>query len=475
MVKSRSDSACIILEGILDRVIFLFIILLNMRKYSSLLLFLVGLGSVTQFHFVGSIGLSELPMFLLAPIVFLIDFRQLKEDGFLPFVCLSILTCFGCMISSMINKTPSIIFIKGLANPYSIFAATVILHRLLRSDFNGFKYFLIGSFLSGIISIFIFQQETFTVHHGELNSGDAATEMVMSYPLFWSGKIKQLLSLPSCTHYLSLPLSYSVFACLISAFVFLLYSGSSGRAAALATFASAVLLLVFRKSRRQMLLMGRHVIMLGLAVVLSLMVFKFGYSFAASSGFLGYDVQQKYLSQTRMGSGALQMLMAGRMEFFCGVMACLDHPIVGFGPKGEDTEGYVERYLQKYGAPEDYTSYVNYMYRVAREQGYVYKTIPAHSYIGMFWIYYGIFGLIIWIYVLCLFYLYLRKYASSIPQWFGYIAWSMPALVWDIFFSPYGGRVSGPSVVVCILFAKAVFNRRIRLPYEMELEAQKYE
>lgn len=446
-----------------------------MRSSSSILLFLVGLGSITQFHFVGSIGLSELPIFLLAPIVFLLDFKQLKKDGFLPFVGLSILACVGCLISSIINETPGIIFIKGLANPYSIFAVTVILHRLLRNNFNGLKFFLIGVFLSSIISIFIFQQETFTVHHGEINTGDVATEMVMSYPLFWSAKIKQLLSLPSCTHYLPMPLSYSAGACLVSAFVYLFYSGSSGRAAALATFASTVLILVFKKSRRQMQKMGRHVILLGFAVLLALMAFKFGYSFAASSGLLGYDVQQKYFSQTRMGSGALQMLMSGRMEFFCAVLACLDHPIVGFGPRGEDTEGYVERYLQKYGAPEDYVSYVNYNYRVAMENGYVYKSIPAHSYIGMFWVYYGIFGLVIWIYVLWIFYLYLRKYAAAIPQWFGYVAWNMPLMVWDIFFSPYGGRVSGPSIVVCVLFAKAVTERKMCLPPEMEIDASKWD
>ena len=445
-----------------------------MKKSNSILLFLVGLGSVTQFHFVGSLGLSEFPIFLLAPFLFFVDYRRLKSDGFLPFIWLSILTCVGCIVASYMNETPSIFVIKGLAQPYSIFAVTVVLHRLLRRDFNGLKYYILGAFLSGIISIFIFQQETFTVHRGEAVTGLAATDMVMDYPLFWSSKIRQLLTLPTGMHFLTIPLSYSAIASFLSAIVYLVFSGTSGRAAALAAFASTVLLIIGTKSRHKMIDMGRHIGKLVIISLVAVFAFKISYSVAAKTGVLGYDRKQKYLSQTRMGSSALQMLMSGRMEFFCGVVACLDNPLIGFGPKGEDKDGYVEKYLQKYGAPDDYESYVRSLYAAA-QKGYTYRTIPAHSFIGMFWIYYGIFGLLLWIYVLYLFYVYMRRCAHAVPQWYGFIALSIPPMVWDIFFSPYGGRVSGPCLVVCILFAKAVAEGKLRLPYEMEAEARKWE
>lgn len=445
------------------------------RGSSNIWLFLIGLGSVTQFHFVGSLGISELPMFLSAPFIFLLDYKALKRDGFMPFVWLTILTCVGCVISSLINKTPNAFFVKGLAQPYSIFAVSVVLHRFLRRNLNGLKWFILGVFLSSVISIFVFQQETFTGYGGDIVSGDIAREQVMNYPLFWSSKVRQVLVLPTTLEFLKVPTLYSVGAAFISGIVYLLFSGTSGRAAALTAFAAAVLLVAGTKSRRRLRSMGRHIVLLMAIGVVALFLFKVGYSSAARSGLLGYEAQQKYFNQTKGGAGILQLIMAGRMEFFCGVMACLDHPFVGFGPRAEDTGGYAERFLSKYGSAEDYVTYLDYMRRMAERYGYIYKTIPAHSYIAMFWIYYGIFGLILWIYVLYLFYMYLRKYAATIPQWYGYLALSIPSLTWDVFFSPYGGRVSGPCVVVCILFAKAVYDKRLNLPFQMEEEARKHD
>ena len=71
----------------------------------KLLLFLIGLGSQTQIQVVGSIGISELVMFLIGPFIFFLDYRQLKADGFMPFVWLSIFVCMGCVCSGMINHT----------------------------------------------------------------------------------------------------------------------------------------------------------------------------------------------------------------------------------------------------------------------------------------------------------------------------------------------------------------------------------
>ena len=71
-----------------------------MKGSSSVWMFLIGLGSMTQFHFVGSLGVSELPIFLIAPIIFVMDFRLLRGDGFMPFIWLTILCCIGCCISS---------------------------------------------------------------------------------------------------------------------------------------------------------------------------------------------------------------------------------------------------------------------------------------------------------------------------------------------------------------------------------------
>lgn len=440
----------------------------------KLLLFLIGLGSQTQFHFIGSLGISEFPIFIFAPFIFLMDYRKLKDDGFMPFIWMSLLSCLGCLISSSVNFTPPIFLIKAFALPYSIFAMAVVMHRLLRYNLRGLKWYVVGTFLSGIISIFIFQQEVYLSRAGYVASGAEATALVVGNPLFWASKIKGLIMLPVSAFYLSVPMGYSISATFAGVLVSLFGSGTSGRAAAMTSFLAFGLVAIGKKSRIKMRNMGRHIGMFILVGFIALLGFKAVYSWAAKSGFMGYEAQQKYLYQTRTGTSALKMLMAGRMEFFCGLIACLDRPILGFGPLQEDTNGYVERYLRDYAAPEDYEKYITWVHETAA-RGEVFRRIPAHSYITCFWINNGILGLLLWLYVLVLFYKFFKRYAHAVPQWYGYICIGISNQIWDIFFSPYGGRVSVPVLICAILFCKAIAEGRLRLPIDMEMEARRYE
>lgn len=430
---------------------------------------MIGLGSQTQFHFVGSLGISELPIFLVAPFLFLFDYRELKKDGYLPFVWLSIATCVGCLISSRVNGTPFIYFLKGLASPYAIFASTIVIHRLLKRDLQSFRWYFVGAFISGIISIYVFQQETYTF--GE--EGEAGAELVIGNALFWGSKFKELLTLPIKASYMSMPMPFSAGMLLLSSVFFMFFSSTSGRSAALVGCLSVAFVIIGGRSRQRMAAMGRNIVKLGLGAILLGVAFKTGYSYAAKNGYLGADAQQKYLIQTRMGDSLLALLMAGRMELFCGVMACLDHPIVGFGPKAEDKGGYTEKYLSKYGAPEDYESFI-WAQRYYGQRGEWYIRIPAHSHIAMFWVNYGIVGLLFWLYVLWLFFSYFKKYASEIPQYYGFVCIGISSNLWHIFFSPFAARIETPLLICCILFCKAAFEHKISLPFDMEQEARKH-
>lgn len=447
-----------------------------MKKASSIFLFLIGLGYYTQFRLIGSIGISEVPVFILAPIVFFQDYRILKKDGFLTIIWLAILCCLGCCISSYYNSTPSIFFIKGFAHPYSIFAGTVVLHRLLRDNFDGFKWLVIGLFVSSIVCVFVFQPETHTVKGGQIATGEAAVEAMTSYALFWSHRIKGLLTLPVQAAYLSTPIHYSLIALLISGVTYIFNSGSSGRSSAATTFLALALIALGGKSRKKIASLGKRVWSLGLVMLVVAMALKAGYSYLAKEGYLGESAQNKYYWQTRSGTDILHMLMAGRMELFCGVMACLDNPILGFGPKGEDTQGYVANYLRKYAAEDDYLNYIRSQQEAVRQGKFIYNTIPAHSYIAEFWVYYGIAGLLVWIYVLWLFFQSFRgQWSSAVPQWYGFICISITMRLWDIFFSPFATRIEIPLLLSCILFARQVKFGRMLLPNVMEVEAKKYE
>lgn len=221
--------------------------------------------------------------------------------------------------------------------------------------------------------------------------------------------------------------------------------------------------------------MGRRLIWIMVSGFFLSIVFKWCYSLAAANGYLGYDAQEKYIRQTRVSDSSLALLMAGRMEFFCGVMACLDRPILGFGPFGEDRDGYVERYLNKYATDEDYRKFIKVTYERVLKRGDFYRVIPTHSHIAMFWVYYGLPGLFVWLYVLWMMFRYYRKDAHVVPHWYGFMAVTSGSVLWDIFFSPFAGRILIPTMICCMLFARAIQNRKICLPYEMEMEARKYD
>ena len=126
-------------------------------KRASLFLFLLGTFSMTQIHVVGNIGISELVVFLVAPWIFIQDYRVLKLDGFMPAIMLSILMCAGCVVASIMNHTSVPNFLRGFAAPYTIFSVLVVGHHLVRKSPGGHKWFALGMAMTVTINIFIFQ------------------------------------------------------------------------------------------------------------------------------------------------------------------------------------------------------------------------------------------------------------------------------------------------------------------------------
>lgn len=434
-------------------------------------LFLAGLGSYTEVHFFGSIAISELFFYALAPLLFFKNYAALRRDGFLPWVWLTILVCVGCFISSKVNGTYWLFMLKGIAVPAVYFSATIVFHHLLRKDPSAVKWFLIGLFLSSIISIFIFQRETFTVQGGEMQTGEDAVDAVVGNPLFWAGKINAVLKLPINCFYLSVPLPYSVAAPIVGAIITVLTSGNTGRAAAAVSVAASACIFFGGKSRFKQAWVGRHIILFLVAGVFVAFAVKTVYSHAASSGLMGESAKTKYERQTEMGSGLLDILMAGRMELFCGLRACIDRPIIGFGPRTEDRYGYAERFYKKYGTHEDVQNYFRTVQLYLSRTG-GFPPIPDHSHLVYFWLRYGVFGLTLWMFVFWQMFMYFRRYSSAVPQWYGYMCLTIPSMCWSILFNPPGGRTSTTFFVVCLLMCRAIYKRRIMLPFEMEMEAQ---
>ena len=430
-------------------------------KNNGVMLFLMGLFAMTEVYVGGFCAISELIIFMVGPFVLVNDWAYLKKDGFMPMIFLFLLTILGCLIASKINDIALPFFARGFAAIYGTLMSFVCAHRLLRNDFSKVKWFFLGYSLSIVINIFIFQRGS--ARHGmdvALFSEDAM-ESTMDSVLFWASRLPNWLFTPVRGWYLQTPATYSIFAAIAVVIVSLFGSGGSGRSAALAGLGSLCLLIVGGKTVKDLIRLKKHIVSLLIFLMIAGMVGKMVYQRLASAGALGEQGQRKIEEQTRHGNSVLAILMAGRSEFFVGVYCAIRNPIIGYGPWAVDHEGLSGEFLREYGAAEDYENYLRFQQAAVNQTGRKQAVIPSHSCIVGFWTWYGIFGLVLWLYILKLYWKTFTAYFVCYPPWFGCIATILPLALWDAFFSPYGNRVMISLFFAMCLFLKAVYEKRL--------------
>ena len=276
---------------------------------------------------------------------------------------------------------------------------------------------------------------------------DMAVEETVDYKLYWIGFVDESLLLPVRGWFLSTPSVYSLIA-VGGAAMFSLLQGA--RSAFLSYVISFVLIFFGTRARNGIEFVKRHFGLLCLVIICMMAMAKSGYKYAASNGLLGESEEKKYEEQTKAGDSPLQMIISGRVVFFVGAYAALEHPIVGRGSWAMDYDGIYIDFLRKYGVQEDYERAIE----VQRRHTFIGK-IPSHSHIVTYWLWHGIFGLIFWSYILWLVIVTVMRYLDVVRELFGYFALAIPTFLWDILFSPAGNRVSEAVLfVLCILVRK---------------------
>jgi hypothetical protein len=193
-------------------------------------------------------------------------------------------------------------------------------------------------------------------------------------------------------------------------------------------------------------------------VLITGMFAKVSYKYAVKEGYLGDAEIEKYAKQTEKGTDILSLIISGRVEFFIGLMAAVDKPLIGQGSQALDLKGYRGYYIGKYGTAEEVERHL----RLERANSGFYATIPAHSHLICYWMWHGVTALIFWIYVLYLAVITLRKRLHYIPEWYGYFVISLPVFFWDYFFSPLGLRVNESALYCAMLYLIKIDNDRKR-------------
>jgi hypothetical protein len=447
-----------------------------MRKNKSTnhILFLIGLFSATQIRVVGSIGISELVIFIVAPFLFINNVAQLRRDGFFPLIWLSLLASFSCVMSSLYNNTPIPNLFRGVATCYSIFAYTVVFHKLLRDNLDGFKWVLLGGCFSGIINIFAFQQAVETFRAGVGASAEEQMDAITSGPLFWLSRVGPFLRIPSVGWYFETPLWFSILSAVIMP-LFTAATTSSGRSALALGVGVAAMYMIGKKSRSAMDRMQKNIIFLCVCAIVLMICLKQIYVFLGEHQMLNEEANKKYEAQMHSEKGAkglIGMLVSGRSEFFMGLYFASHRPFWGYGPWAYDDDGLIAEYLRKYGNDEDYELIMKsdeYRQSVGRSTA---RLMPAHSYIVGFWVYYGLLAVPVWIYGLMLMYRLCRYNLSVVPQLYGFFASALVGHFWNIFFSPYSSRLGTPLFFVMILFVDAIRRGKMQMPVDLYIQAQ---
>ena len=420
----------------------------SVSRKAAVLLFFIGLFAMTQINIGGKLGISEFAMVACAPFVFIRNLRIYKNDHTLYFFVLILLWLAGAVFVDFYTHNHLLFMLRGIAVPITMFSGSVCVYTLLRKDFSNLKWLLLGLAISNVLCIFVFQRGA---------AGDAAAEYgleagferVVGYKLFWVNQLTNWLTLPISGWYLQIPKIYSLIS-LVFLSIFNLTTG--GRSAFLIAITSLLFVLFGGKSARSLQFFKKHVVTFVILLCLLGIGAKSAYRFAATHGYMGAAEAKKYEESSSHGGSALDLLMAGRGEAFIGLIAALDKPIIGHGSVAIDNHGYVLDYMLKYGDMETYE-------RIARQRVELgVSAIPAHSYIVHYWMWHGIFGLLFWLSAIVLVVKTLLSRIHLYPPWFGYLAVSIPAFMWNVLFSPLSNRV-GESMFFAVLLLISTLKR----------------
>lgn len=437
-----------------------------MRNKYARLWFLFGLGS--NFQILASLSVTEAVILLVAPFYIFGEIPYMKRTGVFTFWCFSIALFIGCCISLVYNRCDMFQIVRGLSVTGLLMLTIPVVHGLLRRAPAEIKWMFLGSVLSLVLCTFIFQRAV------EVAEARGDVDAVTGTTLYWVKRLGAILRLPALMDYLKTPIMYTVSAPVFMA-GFAVLTTTSGRASALCALSSSVIAFVGGKTRSRIRKIGKHFFAYGIVAILGIIVFKFAYQKAALSGMLGEKQYQKYLVQTKGDDGIVKLIIGGRASSFMGYLAIADSPIFGRGYWAEDDRGYNLWFINRYGNEEDYERMVK---SAAYKQSHGFskrRLIQCHSHLTSFWLWYGIAGLIFWLYVMHVMVGYIKKDASYVPQWFFWLAGGMPSLVWDIFFSPFMAR-TGLCVYVCaMLLCRAVRLGRYQLPMKMIREIEETE
>jgi O-antigen ligase len=171
--------------------------------------------------------------------------------------------------------------------------------------------------------------------------------------------------------------------------------------------------------------------------------------FAINRGFFDDAIAEKFRSQSE---GKFGVLFGARPETLVAIQAIRDSPIIGHGSFAVD---------EKYLALKQDIQY-EYGYTDTDEpEDSENATIPTHSHLTMAWVESGIFGGLLWIYVLVLVVRAVLRINLLRPALAPLYCYLLVNFAWDILYSPFGS-VNRIWAAYLILMSYSLLNTPVR-------------
>jgi hypothetical protein len=397
-----------------------------------LLLFALGLTSLTQVRLIGYLAIVEILYSVLALYFIFTQFSVLRKSCLWPFLLLSLGWFLSAVITDIYRETDLDLMLKGCVTPLLWASAMISMYFVLRERVELMKWFVLGAALSGIISLYIFKPAVLE-GVGQITLADIDDKyrilIGVATTIVWAAVLFLYPRYPFLT--LVVLISFSVLS---------LFNGS--RSSGAVTLLAALLFL-FRKylfkansspGLRDGLNKGRF-LKSTIFIIIAVISISEGYSYLVLDGWFGRTERNRYISQSMTKVG----ILGGRSEFAAAMFAIADSPILGHGSWAKDKWGYSFKGAEVLDMNTKGIGRTSDLY------------IPAHSHLWGPWVFNGFLGFLFWFYAFVFVIRFLLGNLSFDSKYLPFILLFSVNALWDILFSPVGYRPTTASGYIFLI------------------------
>lgn len=416
------------------------------RRWGSALTFLIPALQFIQFHIVGILYATDLLSLAVLLLCGASSIRGLNRRSPRTFLIFGIVWLMAQGATDFIRATPFQDYARGWAMIIFTLVNFAALYTLISEYHRRIIFCALGFAVGGLLTFF-------------LNPNAFAAAVPWKFGFGYPITLLAVLAAVRLNERRSLRLAFVITA---AAAAINLYEGF--RSLAGECFLAATYLVLMSRNRRRsnrptqaspgLTLVACAALGLSVAALLRI------YGYCASNGLLGDAARQKYEMDD---SGNYGLLVGGRPDFFTGLEAALDSPIIGHGSWAKDW-----RYASSQGALLTDLGY--------RDTGGSLGSwlIPSHSYLIGAWVDAGIVGALFWLWVLSLPLRVLARLSATDEPFAPLIAFLATGLIWDVLFSPFGAAqrfsVSFAAVTLMCFLENHPLYSESALSYQPQLD-----